>query len=104
MARETYYHGTNLEGIIGIYHKRQAGVNYFDGVGLYLTKDFDDANNHGQYVLQFRAIDESKLEQDDTNDGYFYRGEIPFNAIEMIMMEPLDGRVINDIIGLVYAK
>jgi hypothetical protein len=93
-----FYHGTNAEGINGILSGRKIGHNYFDGVGFYLADCPFWANEHGQYVLAFNNIDESKLETDDTNDGYFYRGFLSIDNISEILISKNDRRIALDVI------
>ena len=93
---KTFYHGTNAEGINGIILDRKIGHNYFDGVGFYLADCPFWANEHGQYVLVFNNIDKSKLETDDNNDGYFYRGFLSIDNISEILISDNDRRIVLD--------
>lgn len=91
-----FYHGTNAEGINGIISQGKIGVNYFGDIGFYLADCPFWANEHGQYVLAFNNIDESKLEIEDDNDGYFYRGFLSVDNISDILISENDRRIVLD--------
>ena len=94
----TYYHGTNLNGVLGIAKDSKIGHAYGDGVGVFLSDNIEISLNFGQYVLIIEGIDESKLETDDVNDGFFHRGFIDSKFIKNIHTEFLkDARVVKDI-------
>ena len=99
MLAPVFYHGTDAAGIEGIITKKKISVKYFDGNGFYLTKNFEDANNHGQYVLVFKNIEESKLETDDVNDGYLYRGSLEISEISEIIIIKDDRRFLIDLLN-----
>jgi len=90
------YHGTNREGICGIINKGFIGTKYFDGYGVFLTTDINDALNHGQYVLVFNNPD-FKLETDDENDGYYFRGKIKIELVSVVYCDLNDARFIKDL-------
>ncbi len=92
-----FYHGTDASGIEGIISKQKISVKYFDGDGFYLTKNIEDANNHGQYVLVFQNIDNNKLETDDVNDGFLYRGSLAISEILEIIILKNDRRFLIDL-------
>lgn len=97
-SQEVYYHGTDISGINAIIKSRLIGVGYFDGIGVYLTKDIEQAKNHGQYILVFKNIQPDKLETDDVNDGIFHRGHIDLSSVSKIISDIHDKRVIKDLI------
>lgn len=99
---QVFYHGTNREGICGIIKSRYVGTKYFDGYGVFLTTDIEDALNHGQYVLIFNNLN-LVCEKDEVNDGYYYRGKIKIDLISKVFCNPNDKRVIKDLAdGLQY--
>lgn len=95
---DRFYHGTDLKGILAIIESRNLGVTYFDAEGVYLTKDYEDALNHGQYVFRFINIDLRKLETDDENDGFFHRGLLSIDDAEDVVVSKDDRRVVRDLI------
>lgn len=86
LKQTKWYHGTNLKALKQIVKSKFISVDYFDGKGFYLTKDFDDASNHGSIVLVFDNIDESNLITDDVNDGYFHKGILSYKEISKLVI------------------
>jgi hypothetical protein len=94
-----FYHGTDRKGLEGILKDGKIGTPYFDGEGFFLTKDFEDANLHGQWVLVFSKIDLSNLQTDDVNDGFLHKGCLNINFIDKIMFSNNDRRIARDFIN-----
>ena len=97
-----FYHGTDRDGICGIIKSKFIGTEYFDGWGVYLTTDKEDALNHGHYVLVFENLN-VRIEKDDVNDGYLFRGKLNKDLVSRVEINPNDSRVIKDLLdGEVY--
>jgi hypothetical protein len=94
-----FYHGTDSNGLLGILTDKKIGTPYFDGVGFFLSKDFEDSHNHGQYVLVFSKIDLSKIVTDDVNDGFFYKGFLSIDFVDYIIVSGNDRRIARDFIN-----
>jgi hypothetical protein len=97
-VNKTYYHGTNMDGVMGIAKSKGVFHNYNGEIGVFITEDFNHAINFGQYVLVIKNVDKSKLTESDSEDGLFYNGILPIDCIETIYSDYLtDARVIRDI-------
>jgi hypothetical protein len=94
-----FYHGTDSKGLQGILIDKKIGTPYFDEVGFFLSKDFEDSHNHGQYVLVFSKIDLTKIQTDDVNDGFFHKGFLSIDFIDYIIVSGNDRRIANDLIN-----
>jgi hypothetical protein len=99
-----YYHGTDQKGLFGIIRDRKIGTKYFDGICVFLSKDFETANLHGQYVHVISGIDESNIFTDDVNDGYLHKGYIDVKYVIEIRMIENDRRIFRDFINGLIEK
>lgn len=94
------YHGTDCNGIESIINCGYIECNYFGERGFYLSDDFWDAINHGQYVLVIPISKADHLVFDEINDGVFFWGRKKINGAGITITSlPLgeDKRVFDDI-------
>lgn len=90
-----FYHGTNKEGIDGIIKSRFVGTECFDGYGFFLTKDFEGASLHGQYVLTLYLMI-VELQTDNVNDGNLFLCKLGVENIKQVLFSVNDRRVMKD--------
>ena len=74
------YHTTNYNSLINILESKVLVTDYFGVKGLYVGKDAWETRLFGNYTLTIE-VDESKLTEDDVNDGLFHNGEIKLEQV-----------------------
>lgn len=81
-----YYHSTNQKGLFGILeNEKKLECEYNGEKGVFLTEDIEHAKMFGYATIHIPKdkVDESKLSQDDTNDGIFHSGALDVSGCEV---------------------
>lgn len=74
-----FYHSTGIFGFFNIIKEDKICTNYGEEVGSYFSDKYLTSSLFGDYTFCIRAK-YSDFETDDTNDGFFYRGEYLLNT------------------------